>query len=284
VCSPFVAAMVLCAAEPGAGFQGASFTFADVMRRVHAYVVLYEDQLSTIRASERYEQQWLDSGGRVKGQRTLRSDYLLLQLPDEDWVSVRDVHEVDGTAVAEPGARLTLLFSGPREQLAERVMSMASETARFNLGGDLYYRTVNLPTFALRMLRPASRKRVAFSKAGDDQVDGRATWIVAFRETKGPTFSAKPDGSDLPAHGRFWVEPDTGAVVQSEMILGGTRRLPARATITVTYRYDPSLGFRVPIEMHERYDTPRRKRADVVVTHATYAEFRRFDWRAQVLR
>jgi hypothetical protein len=63
------------------------------------------------------------------------------------------------------------------------------------------------------------------------------------------------------------------------MILGGTRRLRDRATITVTYRLEPSLGFRVPVEMRERYDTPSRKNADVIVAVATYSGFRRFDLR-----
>ena len=263
--------------------RAASGTLAEVMRRVHAYVVQYEDhELSTIMARERYHQQWLDDRARVKEQRTLLSDYLLLQLPDEDWVAVRDVYEVDGTAVAERAARFKRLFTGPREQLGERVMTLATEDARFNLG-ELYYRTVNLPTFALRMLRPASRKRVAFDKAGEEQVEGTTTWVVAFRETKGPTFTGEPDGTDIPARGRFWVEPDTGVILRSEMILGGSRRLSARATITVTYRLEPSLGFRVPIEMQERYDNPRRKRDDVVITQAMYSDFRRFDWRTQVL-
>jgi hypothetical protein len=106
--------------------------------------------------------------------------------------------------------------------------------------------------------------------------------VIAFRETKGPTFSATPKGNDIPAHGRFWVEPDTGIVVRSEMILGGTRSLSARATITVTYRLEPSLGFRVPIEMRERYDNPRRKTDDVITAVATYSDFRRVDWRTLI--
>ena len=97
---------------------------------------------------------------------------------------------------------------------------------------------------------------------------------------KRPTFSATTEGKDVPAHGRFWVEPDTGAVLRSEMILGGDRRLRPRATITVDYGRDPFLAFRVPVEMRERYDNPRRKGADVVVAVATYSDFRRFDWRA----
>jgi hypothetical protein len=160
---------------------------------------------------------------------------------------------------------------------------MAEESAGFNLG-TLYYRTVNLPTFALRILRPANRKRVEFDKTGEEQVDSTKTWVVAFRETKGPTFSATPDGTDIPGRGRFWVDPDTGVILRSEIILGGTRRVSARATITVTYAPEPSLGFRIPIEMRERYDNPRRKRDDIVIALATYSDFRRFDWRTLVPR
>jgi hypothetical protein len=275
---PIVLSASLCAA--GALTSAETATFAEVMRRVHAYVTVYEDhELSTVMASERYHQQLLGADGTVKAERTLLSDYLLLQLPDEDWVAVRDVYAVDGTMMTNRGARLQTLFAGPPEQLGKRVMKLARENVIFNLGG-LYYRTLNLPTFALRMLRPASREKVQFEQAGEEQVDATATWVVAFRETKGPTFSATPSGTDVPAHGRFWIDPATGAVLRSEMILGGTRRLSARATITVTYALDRSLGFRIPSEMRERYDNPRRKRDDVVMTVATYSEFRRFHWRA----
>jgi hypothetical protein len=260
----------------------ATVTFAEVMRRAHEYVTIYEDhKLSTVIAREHYRQQVLDRDGKTREERTLLSDYLLVQLPDEDWVALRDVYEVDGTTVAERGARLKTLFAEPRERFSERVIQLAEESAHFNLG-NLYYRTLNLPTFALRILRPASRTRMAFAKAGEEQVDSTTAWVVAFRETKGPTFSGTPDGADVPAHGRFWVDPHTGAVLRSEMIIGGNRRVSARATITVSYAPEPALGFRVPVEMRERYDNPRRKRADVVVALATYSDFRLFDWRTLV--
>ena len=255
-------------------------TLAEVMRRVHEYVGVYEDhQLSTVMARERYHQQWLAADATIKGERTLLSDYLLLQLPDEDWVALRDVYDVDGEAVDNRATRLKDVLEGPRKELGARAMKMAESNAkRFDLG-DPYFRTMNLPTFALRVLRPVHRKRIVFDKVAEEDVDGIRAWVVAFREAKGPTFSATTEGADVPAHGRFWVEPDTGAVLRSEMILGGSRRLPSRATITVTYGREPSLGFRIPTEMRERYDNPRRKRADVVVASATYSDFRRFDWR-----
>ena len=275
--STLILIAALCAAGTVTG--AGTVTFAEVMRRAHEYVTIYEDdKLSSIITRERYAQQVLDRRGTIKQERTLLSDYLLVQLPDEDWVALRDVYEVDGKTVADRGARLKALVAGPGAQLSGRVAKMAEESAQFNLG-DLYYRTLNLPTYALRMLRPASRKRVAFEKAGEEEVGGVSAWVVAFRETKGPTFTATPGGADVPAHGRFWVDPSTGTVLRSEMIIGGTRRVSARATITVSYAHDPSLGFRVPVEMRERYDNPRRAKDDVVIAVATYSDFRPFHWR-----
>jgi len=256
--------------------------FADVMRRAHGYVVLYEDNaLSSVIAHERYRQERLDAKAKRKGERILLSDYILFQMPpDEDWLALRDVYEVDGQAVAQRGARLKELFGGIKTLGTSGVMDIVNDSTRFNMASELYYRTVNVPTFALRFLRPSSRARVTFSKAGEEPIAGTKTWVIAYRETRGPTFSATPDGRDLPAQGRFWIEPESGAVVRSEMILGGSRRLPARVNITVTYGIEPSLGFRVPVEMRERYDNPRREKDDVVVTQATYSDFRPFDRRA----
>ena len=256
-----------------------SDTFADVMRRAHEYVVVYEDhELSSVMASEHYQQQQLDRFGQSQSDRVLRSDYLIVQLPpQEDWFALRDVYEVDGMPVSDREDRFRQLFAGPRATVYDRAMAMAAENARFNLGD--VYRTINVPTFALRLLRPKDRGRIRFQKLGEEQIESTHTWVVNYEETRGPTFSGTRTGRDLPAHGRFWIEPDTGVVVRSEMILGGTRQLRDRATITVTYGLEPALGFRVPVEMRERYDRPDRKNADVIVAVATYSGFRRFDLR-----
>ena len=253
--------------------------FADVMRRAHEYVVVYEDhELSSVMASEHYLQQRLDRFGQSQMDRELRSDYIIVQLPpQEDWFALRDVYEVDGMPVSDRADRFRRLFAGPRATVYDRAMAMAAENSRFNLGD--VYRTINIPTFALRLLRPKDRGRIRFQKVGEEQIESTHTWVVNYEETRGPTFSGTRTGRDLPAHGRFWIEPDTGVVVRSEMILGGTRQLRDRATITVTYGLEPSLGFRVPVEMRERYDRPDRKNADVIVAVATYSGFRRFDLR-----
>jgi len=257
-------------------------SFADLMRRAHAYVVQYEDhELSAVVARETYSQQLLDADGQSKDERTLLSNYLILQLPpSEDWIALRDVLEVDGGPVVDRAPRLASLLARLQERQGDRFVEIANESSRFNLGSGLYYRTVNLPTFALRFLRPSSRSSFAFTEMGDEEINGTRTVVVGYRETKGPTFSGTREGKDLPAQGRFWLDPETGAVVRSEMSLGGTRQTPPRVTIVVNYERNPALNFRVPVEMQERYDNPRRRNDDVVVALATYADFRKLDSRA----
>jgi hypothetical protein len=271
--------LIAAALLSGVGAAAQPPTFAEVMRRAHSYVVQYEDhQLSSVMAVERYHQQWLQSTGQVKAERTLLSEFLIFQLPpDEDWFALRDVYDVDGKPVADRASVVERLRARSAESVTERAMEIARRSARFNLGD--VYRTINVPTYPLRFLRPVSRKRFSFAKIGEEHIAGAATWVVTYEETERPTFSATVDGDDLPAQGRFWIEPGTGVIVRSEMIVGGSRRLRDRATVTVTYAPEPSRGFHVPVEMRERYDRPRQKTADVIVGMATYSNFRPFDSR-----
>lgn len=285
-----VRALLIVAAIQGAAVlplpAGRATTLQEVMRRAHAYVAVYEDhELSSLIAREHYHQQLLGSSqqllgsnAEVKMERRLVSDYLIFQVPpNEDWFGLRDVQEVDGAPVADRVDPVKRLFEGPRDEVETRAMEIDKESARFNLGE--VPRTINLPTFALRFLRPVNRKRFDFDKEGEQRVGEELTWIVRYRETKSPTFTVTTGGRDVEARGRFWIDPQTGAVARSEMILGGIRSLPSRVTVTVTYGRVPSLTFRVPIEMRERYDNPRQKREDVIVALATYSDFRPFDLR-----
>jgi hypothetical protein len=264
-------------------------SFDEVMRRAHAYVAVYEDhQLSSLIAREEYKQQWVRHDLRdpertllsertvVSEERTLVSEYMIFQLPpSEDWFALRDVREVDGVPVADHDVRLKLLFTDSRHRIEQLAMAVDQESARFNLGD--VPRTVNLPTFALRFLRPSNRKRFDYRKEAEERVGDAVTWVVGYRETHSPTFSGTARGEDVPASGRFWIDPATGAVLRTEMILGGTRKLPQRATVTVTYALDETLAFWVPIEMRETYDKPRQKNSAVINAVATYSTFRPFD-------
>jgi hypothetical protein len=274
------ALIILLVSTPALDAQAKKLTLDEVMRRAHSYVAVYEDhQLSGLVAREEYQQEWQHFDASVIEQRTLQSEYMVFQLPpSEDWFALRDVREVNGRPVADREVRLKMLFTESRNRIEQLAMAIDKESARFNIGN--VDRTVNLPTFPLRFLRPANRKRFDFDKEAEEQVGSATAWVVAYKETAGPTFTATTQGKDVSASGRVWIDPETGAVLRTEMVLGGTRRLQQRATVTVTYALDPTLGFRVPIEMREKYDNPRKKKADVIVAIATYSDFRPFDWRS----
>jgi hypothetical protein len=77
-------------------------------------------------------------------------------------------------------------------------------------------------------------------------------------------------GEDFPASGRYWIEPQTGTVLLSELVLRGSTDV--QVVIDVSYLGEPILGFRVPLEMRERYRTPDERVEGI----ATYGRFRQF--------
>ena len=79
------------------------------------------------------------------------------------------------------------------------------------------------------------------------------------------------NGRDLPSRGRFWIEPDTGRVLMTELI---TEDAAIRVVIDVSYQSEPLVGLLVPVEMHERYDL--HSDGSRVAGRATYGRFRQF--------
>jgi hypothetical protein len=257
-------------------FQQDSTALSDVMLRVHGYVVGYEKDLSGVMSEERWVQRIVARDGQIVAERTLRSDYLVFQLPpDEDWFTFRDVFEVDGQPVADREQRFRELFTRGPSSAVEQAMKIAAENARYNLGD--VYRTINVPTFVLTVLRPMNRARFVFEKVGEESIDGTSTWIVSYKEIKKPTFIKSETGKALMSQGRLWVDPSNGRVVKTELVVGGVRSVRDRATIVVTYGPQADLGIWVPIEMTELYDKPSKPKAERVAGSAIYSNFRRSD-------
>ena len=93
--------------------------------------------------------------------------------------------------------------------------------------------------------------------------------MIEFRETK--TDLIKTDkGGDFPASGRFWIDPETGAVLMSELVM---ENADLTATIDVSYQSEPVLG--LPRADRNARALPRRSDERVEGT-ATYARFRQF--------
>ncbi len=240
---------------------------AEMLAKAGAYLASYEKAFSVVVSEERYIQSVLVSaGGNIRRQqRVLRSDVLQTSVGQSDWVAFRDVFDVDGAPVRDRDSRLQKLFIDAPSQALAQSRRIVSESARYNLGS--LQRNINVPTMALTYLRLSNQPRSAFSIAGRQDVDGVSAVILAFTERAKPTI-IRSATDDLPATGHFWIEPSSGRVVKSEILVDGKI---AKSKITVTYAAVPKLTIWAPVSMKEEYLARETIRGD-----ATYSNFRQF--------
>jgi hypothetical protein len=242
------------------------------LARLSEYVEGYERDYSMLVAEEDYRQSAPTASVRM------RSDLLLVR-PERSaqWISFRDVFEVNGRPVRDREERLRRLFLDPSAEAAAQLKAIREESARYNIGP--VQRTINVPLFPLVFLRPANRVRLDFELAGRGKAQGVQVWRLRFVERARPTIVSDPEGRDVPHTGWFLVDRNTGAIVET-----GTeaQREGAAARIVVRYRRDAKLGLWVPADMRETYRTGLRYAGGGVGSivsvegHATYSNFRRF--------
>jgi hypothetical protein len=279
--------VMLCAMATAAVLAGArppqpEPSLAVVLERAAAYVARFQQRLSSVVTEEHYMQDWQTArtAGRVE-HRELRSDLILMQVGrDTSWTEFRDVFEVDGRAVRSRDGRLEDLLRRATD-LAD-ASTIVAEGARYNIGD--VERNVNTPLFSLRFLETANQPRFTFKRASggvraapasDAAVADRVfrvstdVWVIAYRERQAGTLIRTARRKDQPASGRFWIEPDTGRVLLSELIVGDR---DLHATIEVSFQSEPLLDMLVPVAMRERYDV--RKTRSVLEGRATYGAFR----------
>jgi hypothetical protein len=263
---------------------------ATVLQRAGEYVTEFYRTLSSIVAEERYVQKWemiwtgTRKGSTDLGRRLILSD-LLLTKPrgSADWLQYRDAYEVDGTPVRDRHERLTALLADRSASANAQVERILEESARYNLG--TIDRNVNIPLLAMRFLEPENQRRFKFRRTADrttsnvhlaPDTDGvfrvsAEVWAIEYDEVQQPTIIRTAGNKSLPAHGRFWIDPDTGRVLMSELRAGNRN---VRGTIDVSYQSEPLVGMLVPIEMREEYFD---KSGSHITGVASYGRFRHIE-------
>jgi VWFA-related protein len=226
---------------------------APILARAGQYVVEYGKAFSEVVAEENYRQEYL-------GQRRFsRADLVFITLPGAlPWATFRDVYEVDGHQVRDRTARLEKLFlASSADTAATRAGAILAESSRFNVGPVL--RSVNIPTLALLFLHPDNQGRFRFERKGRGKVQGTEAIEVALAERQRPTLVNDGAGGDAPVQGRIWIEPDSGAVLRTDVEYDiASKESPQRtqARVVTEYRREAKLGVLVPWEMRERYALP----------------------------
>ena len=263
----------------------------DVLNRAALYVAEFHRQLTGIIAEETYTQT-VDSTSSTRGNasRTLKSDLILVRPGSGDrYVELRDVFEVDGRRVRDREARLERLVGDPSQEAGDRLGDIIRESARYNIGS--IERNINTPLLPLLFLQQDYQddfrfKHVpgriqAFDAPADRSLNDTPVfrvstemWAIEFEERSSFTIIRDTRGRSLPAKGRFWINPESGAVLISELVVEGSG---VAATVTVSYQTEPLMGFLVPIEMRESYV----RSGERITGHASYGRFRPVNQRAR---
>jgi hypothetical protein len=272
---------VLLAVLHAAGASAASdakATIEDVLARAGVRVAALEEELAVVTATEEHDQRYL-AGRDAKG-RLIVSDVVWVPTGDEMvWAFFRDVVTVDGAPVADRTHRLEGLFAqGMTADARRRAAAMQEEGARFNLGTR---RTIDAPNFGLAVLHPRNRQRFRFERGKREPKHGVDTVQVEYREEATPSLVRTSAGRDIPARGRLWIEPATGALVASELRLD----VPGlRTEIAVRFGRDERLQAWVPVEMTQAYgEKSSFKRSERVEATARYSSFRRAGTEVEIL-
>jgi hypothetical protein len=280
-------ALLVCAAIGRPAAQTPSLD--EVLKRTATYVAGFRNQLSGIVAEETYRQQVTSTGRQantflVDPSRRLRSELLLVKPDGTDrYVELRDVFEVDGAALHNRQGRLEALLRDTSSSAEGTIQAIIEESARYNIGKIT--RNINTPLMSLQFLDATRQPRFqfkhveraakpVFTDARDQAANetpvfrvSTEMWTIQYRERGKNTIIRRPNGGDMPAHGRFWIDPTSGAVLISEMIVDGGGVI---ATVTVSYQSEPLMGFMVPIEMRESYVGQGER----ISGHAEYGKFR----------
>ena len=267
-------AMLLALAAPA---PQNSVDLEGVVKRATEYVTQYEEELGNLIGTEEYVQNaaWMDASRPPRVVQRLRrrtsSDFLIIQVGPE-WVALRKVNRVDGSKVKEIEPNFEDAFDTSPQANAKRLLDMKAESTQYNLG-DIR-RDINLPTFALKVLRKSEVSRFSFEKAGDRRIEGISTWAIRFRERTGRSLVAGGNGETLYSNGTLWIEPETGRILQTEFVVenpyAGSK---IRGRTVVTYAPVMKVQMLVPVLMVEQYES----QYNTIDCRADYSNFRRFE-------
>lgn len=277
--SPALFAVIVLAGSALPG-RAADVDVRQALATTQRYLASWEATLIALVADEQYEQEvtalrgW---GAMTRGNREVRrrltSEVLLVRAPaDKAWLSFRDVMAVDGAAVRDRQRRFDDLFSGPAASIVSSAQLIGQEGARYNLGP---FRTINTPTAPLVFLTNPYAASTEWKLEGA-RVEGRRAWLLRYAQRK-PPFAVNTFGKRTePLTGRFWVEPATGRILQSELVVRGGG---ISAKVLIAYSQVKAIESWAPVRMEESYESS----GQIVKGVATYSNHRMFRTGARII-
>jgi hypothetical protein len=248
---------------------------AAVLGRAGAFVGRYAEELPRLVCTETMSQALSSrrSPGGTPTTRRLVAEFAWVTLDREpEAIAFRDVTEVDGQPMGAGRLRLLDLLHGDQRASWSQARAILDEGARHNLAEGS--RNFNLPTVAMFFLHPERQPRFRWKRRSAAR---DPTWEVEFRERERPTIIRQLDGRPAFARGAVWLDVATGAIRRTDLTLD-----ISGLTYELTTRFEriAEMDLVLPVHLSERLTT-----RDVVVTSAaTYANYRRFQTAARLVR
>jgi VWFA-related protein len=227
----------------------------DARVRTASYVSAFVRALSNVVGQEDFE---------VAGHK-VRSEFLLVQHPASpgDFLTYRDIVQVNGVDVPDRQERLADLFLEPGSPARDRVRQITQ-------AAEQYVPSLLNPIFVVAFLQAGMQARFELTERDAGGHWPPAVKAVSFVETARPTIlrAGLQGERDVPVRGTAWIEPETGRVLQTELHVPSGR---STTSIVTTFALDQRLQIMVPAQM--RTQNPNGV--------ATYSNFRRFSVRTE---
>ena len=215
----------------------------DLLKVAADSLVQYAQQLGTVAADEEFTQ-YDTATGRMGTPKRLNSVVVFYGQTDGVVATFRDVVGIDTVPVRPKDNRLVALFQGPTASVTS-AQSMTEDAIRAYHSPSL--RVLDNPMAALDLLRSANQGTYTYKIEGSKTMDGAQVAVLKFTEQgKGHVLT------DAAAIGRYWIEPATGTIHQTELgfVIAG-----ANIHATVRFTKDAQLGVFVPLELYEQIES-----------------------------
>jgi hypothetical protein len=246
---------------------------AAVVASASRWAAGFEESLSGLLFRERYLQK-ADGLSSIPGARRQRSQqvrleanvFLLRPAPAAPPVLFRDVYAVNGRAVGDHTERLRKLLTAGSAEAIEQARRLTDASAGYNLGPAR--RNINIPTMAFAYVLPGRVAGTRFAHAGEARINRLPTVMIDFEEAARPSLVRSASDGDVPAKGRYWIDPASGAILQALMELDAPS---AAGRLQIEVAWSNDLGMWVPRRMTEVWQALGEK----IVGDAEYDRFQR---------
>jgi hypothetical protein len=214
----------------------------DLLKVAGDSLVQYARQLGTVAADEEFTQ-YDTASGRMGTPKRLNSVVVFYGQTDGSLATFRDLVGIDTVPVRPKDDRLVTLFKGPTASVS--AAQSLTEDALKAYAGEMLHALDN-PLQAHDLLRSENQPNWNYKVENMKTMDGAQVAVLKFTEQgKGHVIA------DAAAIGRYWIEPATGTIHQTEL---GFVMAGANIRATVRFTKDAQLGLFVPSELFEQVD------------------------------